>query len=62
MINHIKKFRKEEGWTQEQLAEALDIGRTYLSDLENGKKTPSIKLSKKICLLLKRKYSDIFLY
>jgi len=62
MTNKIKEYRYEKGWSQTEFAELLGIVRTYLSAIENGKKNPSIKLSKKICLLLKKKYSDIFLF
>ena len=34
----IRHFRQEAGLTQAELAESLGLNRTYLSDLENGKK------------------------
>jgi len=34
----LRKLRKEKGWTQVQMADALGIDRSYLSDMERGKK------------------------
>ena len=31
-------MRKEKGWTQVQMADALGIDRSYISDMERGKK------------------------
>lgn len=34
----LRKLRKERGWTQVQMADALGIDRSYISDMEQGKK------------------------
>lgn len=34
----LRKLRKERGWTQIQMADALGIDRSYISDMEQGKK------------------------
>jgi transcriptional regulator with XRE-family HTH domain len=34
----LRKLRKEKGWTQVQMADALGIDRSYISDMEGGKK------------------------
>lgn len=44
----IKAYREKVGITQEQLAEDLDITRPYLTDIENGQRTPSLALLEKI--------------
>ena len=36
------KLRKERGWTQEELAERSGLTQQYLSDLERGKRNPTI--------------------
>lgn len=41
--NNIKKYRLQKGLTQEKLAELCDISPDYISEIERGKKTPSIK-------------------
>ncbi len=37
----IKKRRQELGWTQDQLARKAGISKSFLSDLENGKRSVS---------------------
>jgi transcriptional regulator with XRE-family HTH domain len=34
----LRKLRKQKGWTQVQMADALGIDRSYISDMEKGKK------------------------
>ena len=41
--NNIKKFRTEQNLTQEKLSELCGISCDYLSEIERGKKTPSLK-------------------
>lgn len=36
------RIRREHGWTQEQLAERTGLSQQYLSDLERGKRNPTI--------------------
>lgn len=50
---NIKKYREKAGLTQEQLSEAADISADYLSEIERGKKTPSMKRFFKIANALK---------
>lgn len=56
----IKGFRKEKGLTQQELAKSTGLSRSYLSDVENNRKNPSIrtvesiakKLNTTLCELL----------
>lgn len=41
--NNIKLYRKQAGFTQEKLAEISGISQDYLSEIERGVKTPSLK-------------------
>lgn len=43
LINNIKYFRSLKNLTQEKLSEISGISKDYLSEIERGKKTPSIK-------------------
>ena len=43
----LKRLRKQHKMTQEKLAGQLDISVSYLSEIENGKKNPSLKVLKK---------------
>lgn len=40
----IKRFRTAKGWSQEYLAEVADLHRTYISQLERGLKSPSVRI------------------
>ena len=41
--NNIKTFRENQNLTQEKLSERAGISADYLSEIERGKKVPSIK-------------------
>lgn len=41
--SNIKKYRCQAGLTQEQLSELAGISCDYLSEIERGKKAPSLK-------------------
>lgn len=58
--NKIQKLRKEVGLTQEEFAEKLNISRTHIGHIEQGRKSPSIKLMEKIAKSLGVKVKDIF--
>ena len=49
---NIKRYREELGLTQEQLSEMAGISSDYLSEIERGKKTPSMKRFFKIAVAL----------
>ena len=40
---NIKKYRNQKGLSQEKLSEIAGISRDYLSEIERGKRTPSLK-------------------
>lgn len=46
--NRVRKLRREHGWTQVELADLLGIDRSYLSEIETGKKDPSLRVLKTI--------------
>lgn len=47
--DNLVKIRKEKGYTQEKLAESLNISRDKLSRWENGSRTPDLDELLKIC-------------
>lgn len=51
-MEKIRELRLLKKMTQEQLAEAADLSVGYISALENGKKSPSIKRLEKIAGIL----------
>jgi len=40
--DRIRKLRKKRGWTQAELAERVGIDRSFLADVERGKRNVSI--------------------
>jgi len=48
----IREFRQSNGLSQRQLAKNVGISNTYLSDIENGRTTPSVKTFAKIARAL----------
>ncbi|WP_111292167.1 helix-turn-helix transcriptional regulator [Bacillus safensis] len=48
----IQSKRKEQHLKQTEMAEALGLSRTYLSDIENGRYLPSTKTLSKIAIFI----------
>jgi transcriptional regulator with XRE-family HTH domain len=40
--DRIRKLRKEKGWTQVVMAEKIGLDRSFIADLERGKRNISI--------------------
>lgn len=56
----VQKLRKALGYTQEELAEKLHISRTHMGHIEQGRKSPSLKLMEKLARVLKVSLSELF--
>ena len=52
MGDRIKEIRKKRSFTQEQLAEKLDISVEYVSQIERGLKMPSMQMFIKLVEVL----------
>ena len=39
----LRNRRRDLGWTQQALAEACNLPRTYVADLEGGRRNPSLR-------------------
>lgn len=50
---NLRKFRKRQGLTQEELAERVKMDFTTINKIENGKRNPSLKSMEKIARALK---------
>ena len=44
----VRSLRRNRGWTQVEMAELLGVDRSYLSEIETGKKDPSLRVLKTI--------------
>jgi len=56
----IKSLRKTRGYTQEQLAEIIDINPKYLSSVERGEENPTLDLFLRLARGLKVDLYEIF--
>lgn len=57
--DELKKARDEAKMTQEQLSFAAEIDRTYVSMLENNKKSPTVEVLFRICRALGVSASEV---
>lgn len=46
--NKIKQLRTKQGYSQQEFADKIGIHRTYLVQIENNKRIPSLKMLVKI--------------
>jgi len=44
----ISYLRKQAGWSQEELSFRSNINKNYLSDLERGRRNPSLKILERV--------------
>ncbi|SCC69048.1 helix-turn-helix transcriptional regulator [Bacillus wiedmannii] len=59
-MNKIAELRKEKLLSQEKLAIQVGLSRTYISEIENNKKQPNVKLAIKIAKILGTSVESIF--
>jgi putative transcriptional regulator len=60
--NRIKDLREQFGFTQQNLAEKVNVSRQTIISLENGKYNPSILLAYKIAKVFNMTIEDIFVF
>lgn len=60
MANVVEKKRKELGLSQDEFAAQIGISRQYYSEIESGKRTPSVNLAKEIGSALKISWTIFF--
>ncbi|WP_399258430.1 helix-turn-helix domain-containing protein [Terriglobus albidus] len=54
----IRELRDKRGWSQAYLSELSGIGKIYISQLENGHKTPSIRTVETLAISFEMTISD----
>lgn len=57
---NIQKIRKSNGYTQEKLAEGIEVSVRYISDIEQDKSKPSYEVLIKICNIFQIGLDQIF--
>ncbi|MFM5914335.1 MAG: helix-turn-helix transcriptional regulator [Chakrabartia godavariana] len=60
MKNQLKPLRAARGWSQQDLAERLNISRQSVNAIETGKYDPSLPLAFRIAALFEAKIEEIF--
>lgn len=56
----VRKVRLEQGMSQEELADRCGLHRTYISDVELGKRNLSLENIERIAVSLNKSISDFF--
>lgn len=59
---HLRGLRKQAGFTQEKMAELLEIDTNYLSKIECGMRSPALKTLFRFSTVLKIQKSDLLDY
>ncbi len=60
MNNRVRDLRGEQGWSQADLAERLEVSRQTINAIETGKYDPSLPLAIKIARLFGQPIESIF--
>ena len=60
MENRLRLLRAERGWSQQGLAERLEVSRQSVNAIETGKYDPSLPLAFRIAELFDRAIEEIF--
>lgn len=58
----IKQLREQKGYSIEYLANIADIDRTYISDIEKGKRNVSLLIIEKLSKALEVTIQELFNY
>ena len=62
MKNQLEALRARRGWTQQDLADRVEVSRQTIISLEGGRYNPSILLAFRLARLFDVTIEDIFLY
>ena len=60
MKNRLRVLRAERGWSQQDLAERLEVSRQSVNAIETGRYDPSLPLAFRIADLFELAIEDIF--
>jgi putative transcriptional regulator len=58
--NKLRQLREQRGWSQGELAEALEVSRQTVNSIENERYDPSLPLAFTIAALFKVRIEDVF--
>lgn len=57
---NLQQIRKSNGYTQEKLAESIEVSTRYISDIEQNRAKPSYEILIRICNLFQVTLDQIF--
>ena len=60
MRNRLRVLRAERGWTQGELAQALEVSRQTVNAIETGRYDPSLPLALRLARLFGRPIEELF--
>ena len=60
MKNNVRELRGDQGWSQAEMAERLDVSRQTVNAIETGKYDPSLPLAFKLARLFRKPIEDLF--
>lgn len=62
MQNRVKAMRASHGWTQQDLADRIDVSRQTVNAIEKGKYDPSLPVAFRIASVFSCRIEDIFIW
>ena len=62
MKNRLEELRNQRGWTQQELADQVEVSRQTIISLENGRYNPSILLAFRLAKIFSVTIEQLFLY
>lgn len=60
MINRLRVLRAERAWSQQDLAERLEVSRQSVNAIETGRYDPSLPLAFRLAAVFGRRIEDLF--
>ena len=60
MKNRLRVLRAERNWSQQRLADELNVSRQTVNAIENGKYDPSLPLAFKMSVVFQLSIEEIF--
>ena len=62
MKNRLEEMRSQKGWTQQELADRVEVSRQTIISLERGRYNPSITLAFRLAHQFGVAIENLFLY
>ena len=62
MENRLGQYRTQKGWTQQELADRVEVSRQTIISLERGRYNPSILLAYKLSREFDIVIEDLFIF